>query len=325
MTEIETLREELAEAKAALEKARTFQNENAKIAVRMAEENKRLRESLAYLPREKANATTEEVWAALHPDPILSHPGSESREQATVEAVRDPAAYFSFDCDDGISWHATEEEAKSAAEGYLEAERDHLSPDDGWREEVTSICYGRTLGSVELVKCEKAPEGSSFDEIHDYALRGRPKPAPSGSIPAQTSQRSTNQEAQHARKHDAVSGTDTGTEGEDGRGSRGLHCADGDAGRTAQEPLPVAGPDGAGGERDVGEQGNHQGQRRDATRRGEGRVAPPAPVASEPKTSAAAGVVCECGHTEAEHGQPGCLYECCLGFRPAFDALRSQP
>ena len=219
MTEIETLREELAEAKAALEKARTFQNENAKIAVRMAEENKRLRESLAYLPREKANATTEEVWAALHP----------------------------------------------------------------------------------------------------------PEPAPSGSIPAQTSQRSTNQEAQHARKHDAVSGTDTGTEGEDGRGSRGLHCADGDAGRTAQEPLPVAGPDGAGGERDVGEQGNHQGQRRDATRRGEGRVAPPAPVASEPKTSAAAGVVCECGHTEAEHGQPGCLYECCLGFRPALDALRAAP
>ena len=180
----------------------------------------------------------------------------------------------------------------------------------------------------ELAEAKAALEkmrepGAEFDR--GYALRGRPKPAPSGSIPAQTSQRSTNQEAQHARKHDAVSGTDTGTEGEDGRGSRGLHGADGDAGRAAQEPLPVAGPDGAGGERDVGEQGNHQGQRRDAARGGQGRVAPPAPVASEPKTSAAAGVVCECGHTEAEHGQPGCLYECCLGFRPALDALRAAP
>ena len=40
---------------------------------------------------------------------------------------------------------------------------------------------------------------------------------------------------------------------------------------------------------------------------------------------AAAWVVCECGHTKAEHGQPGCLYECCLGFRPALDALRAAP
>ncbi len=47
--------------------------------------------------------------------------------------------------------------------------------------------------------------------------------------------------------------------------------------------------------------------------------------ASEPKTSAAAGVVCECGHTEAEHGKPGCLYESCLGFRPALEALRAAP
>ena len=228
--ERDALRSELAEAKAALEKARiedgttcrwthATMEDNANLCIDNDRMRKALRFTLAYLPREKANATTEEVWAALHP----------------------------------------------------------------------------------------------------------PEPAPSGSIPAQTSQRSTNQEAQHARKHDAVSGTDTGTEGEDGRGSRGLHGADGDAGRAAQEPLPVAGPDGAGGERDVGEQGNHQGQRRDATRRGEGRVAPPAPVASEPKTSAAAGVVCECGHTEAEHGQPGCLYECCLGFRPALDALRAAP
>ena len=48
-------------------------------------------------------------------------------------------------------------------------------------------------------------------------------------------------------------------------------------------------------------------------------------MVAEPNTSAAVGVVCECGHTEAEHGKPGCLYECCLGFRPALDALRAAP
>ena len=34
-------------------------------------------------------------------------------------------------------------------------------------------------------------------------------------------------------------------------------------------------------------------------------------------------VFCDCGNTEAEHGKPGCLYECCTGFRPALDALRA--
>ena len=97
MAEVETLREELAEAKAALEKARTFQNENAKIAVRMAEENKRLRESLAYLPREKANATTEEVWAALHPPepaPSGSIPAQTSQRSTNQEEhmpIQDPS------------------------------------------------------------------------------------------------------------------------------------------------------------------------------------------------------------------------------------------
>ena len=43
-------------------------------------------------------------------------------------------------------------------------------------------------------------------------------------------------------------------------------------------------------------------------------AAPPAPSVT---------VFCDCGHTEAEHGKPGCLYECCTGFRPALDALRA--
>jgi hypothetical protein len=35
-------------------------------------------------------------------------------------------------------------------------------------------------------------------------------------------------------------------------------------------------------------------------------------------------VKCYCGHTEAEHGRPGCLYECCTGFRPDLDWLRKS-
>lgn len=31
--------------------------------------------------------------------------------------------------------------------------------------------------------------------------------------------------------------------------------------------------------------------------------------------------ICECGHLPSEHGGPGCLYECCLKYRPALDAL----
>jgi len=101
------------------------------------------------------------------------------------------------------------------------------------------------------------------------------KPAePAAKGPAGETSRSTNQGGADAREHDAVPGPHGRAEGEDGRGPGRVHRLDEDARSAAEEPLPVARPHFAGGECDVGEQGDHAGQRRDTARGGQGRVDP---------------------------------------------------
>jgi hypothetical protein len=77
-----------------------------------------------------------------------------------------------FFCFDGYSFqtHATEDEARNEAAGALECARDAAG--DGWKEEVEQICWGRIEEQVELTSSEKAPEGSPFDTLDEYALRG---------------------------------------------------------------------------------------------------------------------------------------------------------
>ena len=76
--------------------------------------------------------------------------------------------FFSYDPEDGISFHATEDEARSEAEGALEAERDNAADSDlGWNEQVSEICWGVVLGDVVQTKCEQVEDG----EIWDFALK----------------------------------------------------------------------------------------------------------------------------------------------------------
>lgn len=79
-----------------------------------------------------------------------------------------------FDPEDGPEWFDTADAAEAHAETILEAERD-LSA-DGWSEEVTGICWGEfvCLGEVVQTKCEKAEEGSEFDEWWDFDLKSTP-------------------------------------------------------------------------------------------------------------------------------------------------------
>lgn len=79
-----------------------------------------------------------------------------------------------FDPEDGPEWFETADAAKAHAETILEAERDKSV--DGWNEEVTEICWGEfvCLGEVVRTKCEKAEEGSEFDEWWDFELKSTP-------------------------------------------------------------------------------------------------------------------------------------------------------
>lgn len=73
----------------------------------------------------------------------------------------------------GIDLHARLDEARAAAEGALDDERDEAS--DGWSDEVEEICYGVVLGRV--VKVLERPaltsEPSDWDSVLDFAVSAR--------------------------------------------------------------------------------------------------------------------------------------------------------
>ena len=90
--------------------------------------------------------------------------------------------FFVYDHMDGIDFYATEAEAKDRCEALLDEERLALD-DSGWNENVTDICYGKVLGGVVQTACEKAPEGSGFDEMWDFAVKEYPDPDPAERAP----------------------------------------------------------------------------------------------------------------------------------------------
>ena len=78
--------------------------------------------------------------------------------------------YFSYDYEDGIEFHDTEEEAKRRAQSALDNSLDHAC-DCGWNEdEVWKICWGKVSAQVQEISREPADEDSEFTEIIDYQL-----------------------------------------------------------------------------------------------------------------------------------------------------------
>ena len=81
--------------------------------------------------------------------------------------------YFSYDHEDGIEFHETAASAKARAEAALDGDRDYA--DEGWHEEVESICWGEIKGRVtETLRRPVDPERDGnvgFDEYVDYAVK----------------------------------------------------------------------------------------------------------------------------------------------------------
>lgn len=81
--------------------------------------------------------------------------------------------WFSYDQNEGLLFHDTEQEARASAELFLDSYRDEAP--DGWAEEVTQICWGRVYGDVREVERRPRNEddvcvSSEIEEIVDYAL-----------------------------------------------------------------------------------------------------------------------------------------------------------
>lgn len=71
--------------------------------------------------------------------------------------------YFSFDPDDGFSFHKTEEEAKKRcleAFEYFETE----AAGDGWPENVSEVCWGEIRGRATLIESIDRPPKDQLDE-----------------------------------------------------------------------------------------------------------------------------------------------------------------
>ena len=180
-------------------------------------------------------------------------------DRGLVEALE-----FVRDCESTTPWP----ELRTMAAKALAAHSTAPATEDKGVEHLAFYIRDNARLREALVECARNDGSEHFAGVARDAIEYVEAPAP-----ATPSNATPTKEDADAREHDAIPGTDRRAEGEDGRGSQRLHGADEDAGGAAQEPLPVVGAHDAGGERDVGEQGDHAGQRRDAARGGQGRVA----------------------------------------------------
>jgi len=78
--------------------------------------------------------------------------------------------FFSYDPENGIEFHETEEQAKKRAQAALDSEQD-TAMDDGWGDQVDEICWGVVGQKVVETSREPAPDESEFAEIITYELR----------------------------------------------------------------------------------------------------------------------------------------------------------
>jgi hypothetical protein len=83
-------------------------------------------------------------------------------------------AYDGTDCGAGITLHATAEEAKREAECSLDAIRDYAG-EEGWDEDVESICWGKIEQVATACRERPATEGSPWDFIYDVELQAPPR------------------------------------------------------------------------------------------------------------------------------------------------------
>lgn len=76
--------------------------------------------------------------------------------------------YFSYDPEGDFETHATEDEAKKAAQDLIDTARDYS--EDGWADCVEQICWGVISETSTQVNKVELPEGDKFDHTCDYKL-----------------------------------------------------------------------------------------------------------------------------------------------------------
>ena len=65
--------------------------------------------------------------------------------------------YFTYSADNGFSVFKTAEEAEALAENLLQEYRED-SYEDGWSEDVESVCWGEILQYAKMIRCGIHPD-----------------------------------------------------------------------------------------------------------------------------------------------------------------------
>lgn len=78
--------------------------------------------------------------------------------------------YFVYSSDNGFSLFATAEEAEAMAEELI-AEYREDAYDDGWSEDVESVCWGEVSQNAVMVLLGAAPNPANGSYSCDYVLK----------------------------------------------------------------------------------------------------------------------------------------------------------
>ena len=80
--------------------------------------------------------------------------------------------YFVYSADHGFSTFNTTEEAEAMAENLLEEYRED-SYDEGWSEDVETVCWGEVQQYAKMVRCGIHPDQPRGQFPCDYVLSNR--------------------------------------------------------------------------------------------------------------------------------------------------------
>ena len=79
--------------------------------------------------------------------------------------------YFVYSPDNGFETFDTAAEAEAVAEDLISAYREDAY-EDGWDEDVESVCWGEVSQKAVMVRCDGTPDQVTGRYPCDYALGG---------------------------------------------------------------------------------------------------------------------------------------------------------
>lgn len=79
------------------------------------------------------------------------------------------SVYFVYSADSGFETFATAAEAEAVAEDIISQYREDAY-EDGWDEDVESVCWGKISQQAKIVLLGKGPDGVSGSYACDYVL-----------------------------------------------------------------------------------------------------------------------------------------------------------